>query len=120
MASLEDRVSKPESDQTGGDATASTGTKATAPISTSGATSSWADETSPADTDSKTATVETNSEKDTSSLANAQLDGGATAALNGSSGLYDSTYEVDVQLSDLQKQSGNPLASIKSFEELGL
>lgn len=119
MASLEDRISKPEDGQTGDDATASTGTKSTAPISTSGATNSWADETSPADANSKTSIVETNAEKDMSSLANAQTDG-ATAALNGSSGLYDSSYEVDVQLSDLQKQSGNPLASIKSFEELGL
>ena len=120
MASLEDRISKPEDGQTGGDATAPTGTKSTVPISTSGETSSWADETSPADINSKTSTVEAKAEKDMSSLANAQVDGGATAALNGSSGLYDSSYEVDVQLSDLQKQSGNPLASIKSFEELGL
>ena len=117
MASLEGRISKPED---GGDATASTGTKSTAHISTSETTSSWADETSAVDTNTKTSTVEAKAEKDMSSLAQAQTDGGATEALNGSSGLYDSSYEVDVQLSDLQKESGNPLASIKSFEELGL
>ena len=120
MASLEDRISKPEDGQTGGDATTSTGTNYTAPVSTGETTGSWADESTPADTNSKTSAVEAKTEQDMGSLANAQTDGGATAALNGSSGLYDSSYEVDVQLSDLQKQSGNPLASIKSFEELGL
>ena len=113
-------MSKPDDGKTGGDAAASTGTRNITPPSVIGASYSWADETTAANTNLKPSTVEANAEKEMSSLAQAQTDGGATPALNGSSGLYEPSYEVDVQLSDLQKQSGNPLASIKSFEELGL
>ena len=87
MASLEDRISKPQNGQTEGDVGAST--------------------------------VEAKAEKEMSSLAKVQTDG-ATHERGGASGIYEPSYEVDVQLSDLQKDSGNPLHSIKSFEELSL
>ena len=119
MASLEDRISKPNNGHTEGDAGASTGTSIAAPSSATGISGSWADETSAADTNSATVTVEANAEKEMSSLSKAQTDG-ASEALGGASGIYEPSYEVDVQLSDLQKESGNPLHSIKSFEELGL
>jgi len=81
---------------------------------------SWADETSAAtDSGSQPAAVKAEAEKDTSSLANAQTDG-ATEALNGGSGIYEPSYEVNVKLSDLQEDANNPLYSIASFEDLGL
>ncbi|KAK4217137.1 ATP-dependent RNA helicase DBP5 [Rhypophila decipiens] len=36
------------------------------------------------------------------------------------SALVDATYDVEIKLSDLQNEEGNPLYSVKSFEELGL
>jgi ATP-dependent RNA helicase DDX19/DBP5 len=119
MASLEDRISKPQKGQTAGDAEASTGTTTAKPTSAAGETGSWADETSAADTNSGPSTVEAKAEKEMSSLSRAQTDG-ASGEQRGTSGIYEPSYEVDVQLSDLQKDSGNPLHSIKSFEELGL
>ena len=81
---------------------------------------SWADETLAATNgDPKPSTVEAKAEKDMSSLANAQTDG-ATEALNGGSGIYEPSYEVDVKLSDLQMDPNDPLFSVTSFEELGL
>lgn len=97
MASLESRISKPE--------------KGDAP--------SWADETSAADAEPSTSTTKKSDEKDPNSLSNAQTDG-ALEAMNGSSGIYEPSYEVNVKLSDLQADPNNPLNSIKSFEELGL
>lgn len=96
MSSLESRISKPEKAE---------------------AKESWADETSAAEESSATA-VEPKAEKE-SSVSDAQTDG-ATEALNGGSGIYEPSYEVDVKLSDLQADPNNPLNSIKSFEELGL
>ena len=119
MASLEDRISKPQNGQTEGGAGASTGTKIAASTSIPGGPESWADETSAADTNSGPSIVEAKAEKEMSSLAKSQTDG-ATQERGGASGIYEPSYEVDVQLSDLQKDSGNPLHSIKSFEELGL
>ncbi|KAK3178804.1 RNA helicase required for poly(A+) mRNA export [Lepraria neglecta] len=119
MASLEDRISKPQNGQTEGGAGASTGTKIAASTSVTGGPESWADETSAADTNSGPSTVEAKAEEEMSSLAKSQTDG-ATHEGGGASGIYEPSYEVDVQLSDLQKDSGNPLHSIKSFEELGL
>ena len=52
-------------------------------------------------------------------LAKAQVDG-ATESQNGSSQIYEPTYDVDVKLSDVQADPNNPLYSIKSFDELGL
>ena len=120
MVSLEERISKREEGQTGGEAAVSTRTDNAAPATATSASDSWAEETSAVDSNSKASTVEAKAQKETSDLAKAQMDGGATPASNGSLGLFEPSYEVDVQLSDLQKQSGNPLASIKSFEELGL
>ena len=119
MASLEDRISKPQEGQTAGDAEASTGTNTAKPTSAAGEIGSWADETSATDTNSRPSTVEAKAEKEMSSLSKAQTDG-ASSEQRGTSGIYEPSYEVDVQLSDLQKDSGNPLHSIKSFEELGL
>lgn len=84
------------------------------PSSTS--SESWADETSAAETGPQPAEA---AKEETSSLSKAQTDG-ATEDLNGSSGIYEPSYDVDVKLSDLQEDPNNPLNSIKSFEELGL
>ncbi len=35
-------------------------------------------------------------------------------------GLLESTYDVEVKLSDLQSDEANPLYSVQSFEQLGL
>ena len=81
---------------------------------------SWADETAAAtDTGSQSAPVKADAERDMSKLANAQTDG-ATEALNGGSGIFEPTYEVEVKLSDLQQDPNNPLNSVTSFEDLGL
>lgn len=81
---------------------------------------SWADETAAAiDTGSQPAEVKAEAEKEMTKLANAQTDG-ATEALNGGSGIFEPSYDVDVKLSDLQDDPNNPLNSVKSFEELGL
>ena len=97
MASLESRISKPEGDEK----------------------TSWADETSAADGDAQPSTGKVDTEQKPSDLSKAQTDG-ATEALNGGSGIYEPSYEVNVKLSDLQADPNNPLNSIKSFEELGL
>lgn len=39
---------------------------------------------------------------------------------NDDSRLQESSYDVEVQLSDLQKDTENPLGSAHTFEELGL
>lgn len=58
-------------------------------------------------------------------VAQAQVDGPADgpAAVPGTvpaTGLLESTYDVEVKLSDLQNDTQNPLYSVSSFEELGL
>ena len=101
MASLESRISKAEDD----------------------GKPSWADETSAADADKSSSptkdTIKDNAKQDANALSKAQTDG-ATEALNGGSGIYEPSYEVNVKLSDLQADPNNPLNSIKSFEDLGL
>ena len=55
---------------------------------------------------------------DQSALAPAgsgQVDGAAPT-----SNLQENSYDVEVQLSDLQKDTENPLGSAHTFEELGL
>lgn len=80
---------------------------------------SWADEVnSPADA-KNTSVDELASETEKVDLAKAQVDG-ATESQNGSSQIYEPTYDVDVKLSDVQADPNNPLYSIKSFDELGL
>ena len=120
MASLEDRISKPENGQTEGkDTGTSTGTNINAAPFVPGGSTSWADETAEAATNSEPSAVNAKAEKETSDLSEAQNDGG-TINQGGSSGVYDSSYEVNVKLSDLQANPDDPLFSVKSFEELGL
>lgn len=101
MASLADRITKPDAEMN-----ASNG-------------SSWADETTAANDSSAPPTVTSNAEKEMSSLANAQTDGAADAD-GGTVGVIEPSYDVDVKLSDLQADPNDPLYSAKSFEELGL
>ncbi|KAK5124691.1 hypothetical protein LTR85_001404 [Meristemomyces frigidus] len=54
-----------------------------------------------------------------SSLEMAQTDG-ATTWMNGSAGLDEPEFDVNVKLADLQDDPNNPLYSVKSFEELKL
>jgi ATP-dependent RNA helicase DDX19/DBP5 len=53
-----------------------------------------------------------------SDVAGAQVDG-ATVPLGGST-LHEPQYDVEVKLSDIQKDANSPLYSISSFEELGM
>lgn len=120
MASLEDRISKPENGQTEGkDTGSSTGTNINAAPFVPGGSTSWADEAAEAATNSEPSAVSANDSKETSELSKAQTDGG-TFQQNGSSGIFDPNYEVNVKLSDLQANPDDPLFSIKTFEELGL
>lgn len=54
-----------------------------------------------------------------SDLEAAQKDG-AGHWLNGSAGLDEPEFDVNVKLADLQEDPNNPLYSVKSFEELNL
>lgn len=49
----------------------------------------------------------------------AQTDG-ATAFLNGTPGLDEPEFDVNVKLADLQEDPNNPLYSAKHFDELNL
>ncbi|KAK3685747.1 P-loop containing nucleoside triphosphate hydrolase protein [Podospora appendiculata] len=49
------------------------------------------------------------------SNAEAQVGGG-----NGSGGLIESTFDVEIKLSELQNDTASPLYSVTSFDELGL
>lgn len=120
MASLEDRISKPDNGQIEGkDAQPSTGTNVNAAPFVPGGSTSWADETAEAATNSEPSAVNARAEKEMSEMSNAQTDGASEPA-GGSSGIYDPSYEVNVKLRDLQANPDDPLFSIKSFEELGL
>lgn len=120
MASLEDRISKPDNGQTEGqDTESSTGMNVNAASFVPGGPFSWADETAEAETNSEPSAVNAKAEKEMSDMSKAQTDG-ASEGLGGSSGIYDTSYEVNVKLSDLQANPDDPLFSIKSFEELGL
>ena len=120
MASLEDRISKPDNGQTEGkDTGSSTGTNVNAAPFVPGGSNSWTDEAAEAATNSEPSTVDAKAEKEMSEISKTQTDG-ASGPLGGSSGIYDPSYEVNVKLSDLQANPDDPLYSIKSFEELGL
>lgn len=54
-----------------------------------------------------------------SGLDMAQQDG-STAWMNGSEGLDEPEFDVNVKLADLQDDPNNPLYSVKTFEELNL
>ena len=93
------------------------GMNATAPSFVPGQTNSWADDVnSPVDAND---TAAEDAKAKENELAKAQVDG-ATEFQNGSSSIYEPTYNVDVKLSDVQADPNNPLYSIKSFDELGL
>ena len=120
MASLEDRISKPDNGQSEAKDTGSaTGTNVNAAPFVPGGPTSWADETAEAATNSEAPAVNAKAEKEMSEISNAQTDG-ASGPAGGSTGIYDPSYEVNVKLSDLQANPDDPLYSIKSFEELGL
>ena len=120
MASLEDRISKPDDEHIEAkDPGSSTGTNAKAASFVPGGSTSWADEAAEAATKSEPSAVNVKAEKEMSEMSKAQTDG-ASGPLGGSSGIYDPSYEVNVKLSDLQANPDDPLFSIKSFEELGL
>lgn len=94
--------------------------------STSTATPSkfnWADEvTTPVqekESDSKAGPDSTSEKKDESSADMAQLDGASTWQ-NGSAGLDEPEFDVNVKLADLQEDPNNPLYSAKSFDQLNL
>ena len=110
MASLADRITKPENEMT------SDGMETQAP---SGNTS-WADEaTNAANASSAPPPVIANAEKEMNDMEHAQTDG-ASEPMGGTTGVIEPSYEVDVKLSDLQADPNDPLYSAKSFEELGL
>ena len=120
MASLEDRISKPDGGQSEEkDNASSAGMNVNAASFVPGGSTSWADETAEAAANSEAPAVIAKAEQEMSELSNAQTDG-ATVPAGGSSGIYDPSYEVNVKLSDLQANPNDPLYSIKSFEELGL
>ncbi|KAF2173001.1 hypothetical protein M409DRAFT_35399 [Zasmidium cellare ATCC 36951] len=77
---------------------------------------SWAD-----DDDDTPINTTADAKKDTSegSLAKAQADG-ATSWMNGSHGLDEPEFDVNVKLADLQEDPNNPLFSVKHFEDLNL
>lgn len=56
---------------------------------------------------------------DDSSLDMAQTDG-STPWLNGSQGLDEPEFDVNVKLADLQQDPNNPLYSVKNFDDLQL
>ncbi|KAL9128996.1 MAG: hypothetical protein Q9217_002430 [Psora testacea] len=110
MASLADRITKPEN------STTSDGMETQAP---SGG-SSWAEETtSAANASSTPPPVTGDAEKEMNDMEQAQRDG-ASEPMGGHTGVIEPSYDVDVKLSDLQADPNDPLYSAKSFEELGL
>lgn len=126
MASLADRISKPE--HTTSNADAAENSIATPALATgtslSGAlenTSSWADEAEDEadNTASTIPAINTESKKDMSNLGKAQTDG-AAEVLGGEGGVIEPSYEVEIKLADMQANPNDPLYSIKSFEQLGL
>jgi ATP-dependent RNA helicase DDX19/DBP5 len=52
-------------------------------------------------------------------VSDSQADG-APKELNGSGGLQEPEYDVEVKLADIQGDVNSPLHSVKTFEELGL
>lgn len=139
--SLADRLTKadgskfesPKVDPTlGNDSTEATSSKR------SDGSNSWADEVeTPVKADPEPVTSSSTQQIE-SSLAKAQLDGGAddppqkesslakaqydgaTDVQHGSSLDAEPSYNVNVKLSDVQADPNNPLFSIKSFDQLGL
>ena len=127
VASLEDRITMPDNkdpistatEQKATKASGAEGMNATAPNFGPDQPGSWGDEVvSPLDANPP-ATDLTKGRDTEGDLANGQTDG-ATEALNGTQGIYEPSYSVDVKLNDIQADPNNPLYSVKSFEELNL
>ena len=95
------------------------GTTATASTSAPPSKFNWADEVTTPVNDSANGAGASKSEKTDGSLENAQTDG-ATTYMNGSAGLLEPEFDVNVKLADLQDDPNNPLYSAKTFEELNL
>lgn len=70
------------------------------------------------DTDSKNEAQRSSKEAE-KGVDMAQQDG-ATSWLNGTPGLDEPEFDVNVKLADLQDDPNNPLYSVKSFDELNL
>ena len=121
--SFKDRLSFPTE-------TKPTPTTTEAAISTTPAKFNWADEVeTPIQESSKTlddteknttsASTEKDGDMDKNDLGEAQTDG-SSLWLNGSAGLDEPEFDVNVKLADLQDDPNNPLYSVKTFEELNL
>ena len=120
MASLEDRITRPDA----GGKESPAPTEAVPGAQEQIASSSWADEAieeadTAANASSAPAVLKAQAEKEMSSLASAQTDG-ATAAQQGEMGVEEPSYNVNIKLADLQADPNDPLYSVKSFEQLGL
>lgn len=116
MASLADRITKPDADLE-----AQPEIMKTVPPPVGQTESSpWADEASTAaGAASAPSEAPSKAEKEKSSLAAAQTDG-ATIEQGGEGMTEDPSYDVTVRLADLQANPNDPLYSVKSFEQLGL
>ena len=126
MASLADRITKPQNPQGDGDtveglSSSPTNDAAPPPSEAPNTASSWADEAEDAEMGSSSAipAVKPNAAKDVSGMAGAQTDG-ASEVLGGETGVIEPSYEVEIKLADIQANPNDPLYSIKSFEQLGL
>lgn len=84
---------------------------------------SWADDaatpTEPTQNTSSLPAAQTDGAADTAKDMAEQKDG-ATTWLNGSQGLDEPEFDVNVKLADLQENPDNPLFSVKNFSELNL
>ena len=80
----------------------------------------WADEVeTPIEASDKKLGESEEKEQKESSVGMAQTDG-SSSWLNGSAGLDEPEFDVNVKLADLQEDPNNPLYSVKSFAELNL
>lgn len=79
----------------------------------------WADEVTTPVRDSDKNLESAQQALQNTSLDHAQTDG-ATQCMNGTAGLDEPEFDVNVKLADLQADPNNPLYSVKSFDELQL
>lgn len=109
--SFEDRLSFP----------ADSKPKPSAPdlTTTSSSKFNWADEVETPIEESAKKVGDGEKDQTESSLDMAQTDG-SSSWLNGSAGLDEPEFDVNVKLADLQEDPNNPLYSVKSFAELNL
>lgn len=83
------------------------------------ASKSWADDEDDNTPINTTAASDTKKATDAGTLSKSQTDG-ATSWMNGSHGLDEPEFDVNVKLADLQEDPNNPLFSAKAFEDLKL